>query len=54
MGEGLGVKVGVLAHPDDRYDSKRWWATSEGFQSVAGEAIAYLYARILFSPPKME
>ena len=48
------VRVGVLAHPDDRYDPKRWWATSEGFQSVVGEAIAYLYARIFFHPPNTD
>jgi hypothetical protein len=45
------VRVGVLAHPDDRYDPKRWWASSAGFEQVLSEGIAYLYARILFHPP---
>jgi hypothetical protein len=47
---GSRVKVGVFAHPDNRYDSKRWWASNDGFQEVPGEGIAYLYARILFHP----
>jgi hypothetical protein len=51
---GKGVRVGVFSHPDDEYDPKRWWATRDGFRSVAGEAIAYLYARILFHPPNSE
>jgi hypothetical protein len=48
------VKVGVFSYPDDRYDPKRWWASSDGFREVLGEGIAYLYARILFHPPKTE
>ena len=49
---GSGVKVGVIAHPDAWYDPKRWWANIEGFREVVGEAMAYLYARLLFPPPR--
>jgi hypothetical protein len=49
---GSRVKVGVIASPDNSYDPKQWWATSNGFRDVLGEGIAYLYARILFHPPR--
>jgi hypothetical protein len=49
---GSRVKVGVFSRPDEEYDSKRWWASSVGFEQVIGEGIAYLYARVLFHPPK--
>ena len=47
---GSRVKVGAFAHPDNSYDPKRWWASSEGFRKVLDEGIAYLYARALFHP----
>ena len=47
---GDGVAVGVLPSPDRDFDPRRWWASSAGFRSVTGEAIAYLYARLLFRP----
>jgi len=47
---GSRVKVGVIASPDNSYDPKRWWATSNGVTDVLAEGIAYLYARILFHP----
>jgi hypothetical protein len=47
---GKKVAVGVFAPPSAAYDPKRWWSTSNGFRDVLGEAIAYLYARILFHP----
>jgi hypothetical protein len=49
---GNKVKVGILAHPDTGYDPKHWWSSSHGFRKVADEGIAYLYARVLFHPPK--
>ena len=45
---GSGIKVGVIAHSVDNYNTKRWWASTEGFQTVVSEAVAYLYARIWF------
>jgi hypothetical protein len=45
---GSKVKVGIFAHPDNAYDAKRWWATSEGVRDVEAETTAYLYARCVF------
>ncbi len=47
---GDSATVGVIASPDREFDPRRWWASSAGFRSVTGEAIAYLYARLLFRP----
>lgn len=47
---GDKVRVGIIAHPDDDFDPKRWWKSSDGFSEVVGEGIAYLYARLLFHP----
>ena len=49
---GKGVTVGTLAIPDNEYDERRWWKTSEGVRTVIGEALAYGYARVLFHPPE--
>ncbi len=52
--EALGpeVEVGVIAVEDRRFDPNHWWRSSAGVRTVVDEAIAYLYARILFSPPQ--
>ncbi|MEB3310631.1 MAG: hypothetical protein VKJ02_10390 [Snowella sp.] len=41
-------QVGILAYQSPFYDPARWWATSEGFRSVLSEAIAYLYAVLIW------
>ena len=53
--EALGreVKVGIISAPDPGYDPKHWWRSSEGFREVIGEAIAYLYAKVVFHPSKI-
>jgi hypothetical protein len=51
-GRVRAVRVGVMAHPDEWYDPERWWAYTEGFKNVTSEAIAYLYARLLFHAPR--
>ncbi|MGO8676423.1 MAG: hypothetical protein ACLQVX_11210 [Limisphaerales bacterium] len=48
---GKEVRVGVFAHLPTSYDPKDWWTTSNGFQDVIDEAVAYLYARAFFHPP---
>ncbi len=48
---GDEVKVGVISHPDSKFDPRHWWASLEGFTEVMGEGLAYLYARFLFHPP---
>lgn len=41
------IKVGVIAVKPLSYNPKQWWISSEGVRSVIGEAIAYLYARLV-------
>jgi hypothetical protein len=47
---GNGVKVGVIPTEPNDYDPARWWRSSAGFRTVTGEVVAYLYARLVFSP----
>ena len=49
---GDEVQVGVIAVEDRRFDPDHWWRSSAGVRSVVDELIAYLYARIVFSPPQ--
>ena len=43
---GDRVKVGIIAQPDGTYDLDHWWGSSEGFRTVTGEALAYLWCRL--------
>lgn len=47
---GKGVTIGVLSVPEEDYDERRWWTSSQGVRVVIGEALAYGYARLLFYP----
>jgi hypothetical protein len=47
---GGGYQIGIISLEDQVYDQAHWWRSSEGVREVIGEAIAYLYARILFHP----
>jgi DUF218 domain len=49
---GDDVRVGVISVEDRRFDPDHWWRSSAGVRTVVDELIAYLYARIIFSPPK--
>jgi hypothetical protein len=49
---GSQVRIGVTALPNRDYEAKQWWRYSEGVREVISEAIAYLYARLLFHPGK--
>ena len=51
---GKGIKVGIIAVPNPDYDPKHWWRYSDGVREVIGETIAYIYARLFFSPPRQE
>lgn len=44
------VKIGIIAVPNPDYDARHWWYYSEGVRDVLGESIAYLYARLIFTP----
>jgi DUF218 domain len=45
---GNATHVGVLAAKDLDYDPQAWWMSSNGFRMEIDEAIAYVYARLLF------
>lgn len=47
---GARAPVGVLSIPDPMYDSRRWWASSQGVKSVIGECVSYAYTVLLWSP----
>jgi len=49
---GKSASIGVIALAPFDYNQKDWWRSSQGFRGVTGEFIAYLYAKILFRPPK--
>jgi uncharacterized SAM-binding protein YcdF (DUF218 family) len=44
------VQVGIIAAPNPDYDARHWWRYSEGVRDVIAEAIAYVYARVLWLP----
>lgn len=43
---GAGVAIGIVAVPEERYDSRTWWRSSVGVRTELSEAIGYLYARL--------
>jgi uncharacterized SAM-binding protein YcdF (DUF218 family) len=51
---GKDVRVGVISIPSREYDQQHWWRYSSGVRNVIGEGLAYLYARLLFAPPKSD
>ena len=49
---GPEVQIGIIALTPESYDPKKWWRSSQGVRVVIGEALAYGYARFVFSPKK--
>lgn len=47
---GSEIKVGIISIPDRKFDSERWWESSDGVRDIANEAIAYFYSRFFFWP----
>jgi len=47
---GKDYQVGVTCLDDSGYDPDHWYAYSEGVRKVAGELIAYTYAKLFFYP----
>jgi uncharacterized SAM-binding protein YcdF (DUF218 family) len=45
---GEGWEVGVIAVPDQNYDARRWYRSSNGVRTILDETIAYVYARFFF------
>ena len=44
------VKVGIISANNPEFDTAHWWRTSNGVRIVLNEAIAYVYARLVFNP----
>jgi hypothetical protein len=42
------IAVGIIAYPSPFYEPAKWWASSEGFRTIISEAIAYLYAILIW------
>lgn len=49
---GRGVRVGIISVPNPDYDESHWWRYSDGVRDIIDEAIAYVYAKFFFWPPK--
>lgn len=49
---GKGAKVGIISVPNPDYDAKHWWRYSDGVRDTLDEALAYIYAKFFFWPPK--
>ena len=45
------ASVGIIAIQPKSYDPLKWWLYSDGVRGVISEMIAYLYVRLIFSPP---
>jgi len=45
------ASVGIIAIQPNNYDPLKWWLYSAGVRGVISEMIAYLYVRLIFSPP---
>jgi len=41
------IEVGIIAAEPQDYNPQEWWKSSEGFRTVTGEIIAYIYARFV-------
>ncbi|MFS8118619.1 MAG: YdcF family protein [Microcoleus sp.] len=41
------IEVGIIAAESQDYNPQEWWKSSEGFRTVTGEIIAYIYARFV-------
>lgn len=41
------IQVGIIAAEPQDYNPQEWWKSSEGFRTVTGEMIAYIYARFV-------
>jgi uncharacterized SAM-binding protein YcdF (DUF218 family) len=46
---GPTVRAGVICCADETYAPSDWWKSSNGFRKVTDEAIAYCYARFVFT-----
>ncbi|HEX8679372.1 MAG TPA: ElyC/SanA/YdcF family protein, partial [Chthoniobacterales bacterium] len=47
---GPEIKVGVIPILNPDTDPDNWWRYSDGVRDVIGESLAYVYAKLFFSP----
>lgn len=47
---GPEVRIGIISITPEYYEPRRWWRSSQGVRTVIGETLAYMYARLVFSP----
>ena len=45
---GKKTKVGVISYPDQTYDARTWWNSSNGFKTTIDEAVSYCYTNLVF------
>jgi hypothetical protein len=45
---GKKIKVGIVSYPDETYDPRRWWASSNGFKTIIDETVSYAYTKLFF------
>jgi hypothetical protein len=45
---GKKIKVGVISYPDETYDARTWWKSSNGFKTTIDEAVSYCYTKLVF------
>jgi|WetSurMetagenome_2_1015567.scaffolds.fasta_scaffold194808_2 hypothetical protein len=45
---GKRIKVGIFSYPDETYDPKTWWASSNGFKAIVDETVSYCYTKFVF------
>ena len=41
-------QIGMIAVPDESYDLRSWYRSSNGVRNILDETIAYVYARFFF------
>ncbi|MDM8515453.1 response regulator [Desulfobacterales bacterium HSG16] len=44
------IKTGIISADNNTYNPQTWWKTSNGVRTTLNEAIAYMYARLIFRP----
>jgi hypothetical protein len=45
---GNKTKVGMISYPDQTYDARTWWNSSNGFKTTIDEAVSYCYTKLVF------
>ncbi len=51
---GKRINVGVYSFPDETYDPRRWWVSSNGFKTTIDEIVSYCYTKFIFWTKKRD